>query len=115
MTQALRTEKRPAEVRPAEEVSLRVETAGYGGVRLRALVPLEALSGIERGDFPVEATLKVRLPGYGWHVVGVLVFAGDEEATPAETRPVRLTVPGYGRAPLRMIFLGRAWPSDSGR
>ena len=37
---------------------------------------------------------------------GALLRAGDA---------VRLTVPGYGRAPLRMAFLGRARPSDPGR
>ena len=115
MTQALKIEKRSPEVVPAEEMSLRVEAAGYGGAPLRAVVPVEALSGIERGDLPVETSLNIRLPGYGWHVVGVRVFAGDGEGAPGETRSVRLTVPGYGRTPLRMAFLGRPRQSDPGR
>ena len=50
MAQALRTQNRPvADVRAAEEMTLRVETAGYGGVPVRAVVPGEALSSIERG------------------------------------------------------------------
>ena len=54
VAQALRTENRPvAEVRVAEETPLRVETAGYGGVPVRAIIPGEALSGIERGDLRV--------------------------------------------------------------
>jgi hypothetical protein len=102
VAQVLRTENRPVtEVRVAEEMTLRVETAGYGGVPVRAVVPGEALSSIERGDLPVETRMKIRVPGYGWHAVGVRVSPSDDES------PVRLTVPGYGRTPLRMSFLGR--------
>ena len=109
MAQALRTENRPVtEVRVAEEMTLRVETAGYGGVPVRAVVPGEALSSIERGDLPVETRMKIRVPGYGWRAVGVRVSPGDDEGVAGEKKsPVRLTVPGYGRAPLRMSFLGR--------
>ncbi len=90
-------------------MTLRVETAGYGGVPVsRAIVPGEALSGIERGDLPVETRMKIRVPGYGWRAVGVRVSPGDDEGVAGEKKcPVRLTVPGYGRAPLRMSFLGR--------
>lgn len=100
MAQALRMENRPAaaEVRAAEEMILRVETTGYGGVPVRVAIPGEALSSIGRGDLPVEMKMKIRAPGYGWRVVGTRV-------SPGETRPVRLTVPGYGSTPLRMTFL----------
>ena len=109
VAQALRTENRPVtEVGVAEEMTLRVETAGYGGVPVRAVVPGEALSSIERGDPPVETGMKIRVPGYGYRVVGVRVSPGDDEGVAGEKKsPVRLTVPGYGRAPLRMSFLGR--------
>ena len=108
MAQALRTENRPVtEVRAAEEMTLRVEAAGYGGVPVRAVVPGEALSSIERGDLPVETRMEIRVPGYGWHVVVVRVSPGDDESVAGGTSPVRLTVPGYGRTPLRMSFLGR--------
>ena len=64
MAQALRTQNRPVtDVGVAEETTLRVETAGYGGVPVRAVVPGEALSSIERGDFPVETRMKTRVPG----------------------------------------------------
>lgn len=107
MVQALRTENRPVtEVRAAEEMTLRVETAGYGGVPVKAVVPGEALSSIERGDLPVETKMKIRAPGYGWRVVGVRVSPGDDEGVAGKTIPARLTVPGYGRTPLRMSFLG---------
>jgi hypothetical protein len=51
VAQALKTQNsRPvARVKAAQEMTLRVEMAGYGGVPLRAVVPGEALSGIERG------------------------------------------------------------------
>lgn len=109
MAQALRTENRPVtEVRVAEEeMTLRVETAGYGGVPVRAVVPGEALTRIERGDLPVETQMKIRVPGYGYRVVGVRVSPSDDENVAGGTSPVRLTVPGYGRTPLRMSFLGR--------
>ena len=108
MAQALRTEYRPVtEVRAAEEMTLRIETAGYGGVPVRAVVPGEALSSIERGDLPVETRMKIRVPGYGWHAVGVRVSPSDDEGVAGEKSPVRLTVPGYGRTPLVMTFLGR--------
>jgi len=108
VAQVLRTENRPVtEVRVAEEMTLRVETAGYGGVPVRAGVPGEALSSIERGDLPVETRMKIRVPGYGWRAVGVRVSPGDDEGVAGEKSPVRLTVPGYGRTPLRMSFLGR--------
>ena len=106
MAQALRTEHRPAaKVRIAEEMmTLRAETAGYGGVPVRAVVPGEALSSIERGDLPVETRMRIRVPGYGWRAVGVRVSPGDDEGVAGENSPVRLTVPGYGRAPLRMSY-----------
>ena len=64
MAQALRTENRTVtDVRVAEEMTLRVEMAGYGGVPVRAVVPGEVLSSIERGDFPVETRMKTRVPG----------------------------------------------------
>ncbi len=108
VAQALRTQNRPVtDVRVAEEMTLRVETAGYGGVPVRAVVPGEALSSIERGDFPVETRMKIRVPGYGYRVVGVRVSPGDDEGVAGEKGAVRLTVPGYGRTPLRMSFLGR--------
>jgi hypothetical protein len=108
VAQALRTENRPmTEVRVAEEMTLRGETAGYGGVPVRAVVPGQALTSIERGDLPVETRMKIRVPGYGWRAVGVRVSPGDDEGVAGEKGPVRLTVPGYGRAPLRMSFLGR--------
>ncbi len=108
VAQALRTQNRPVtDVRVAEEMTLRVETAGYGGVPVRAVVPGEALSRIERGNFPVETRMKIRVPGYGYRVVGVRVSPGDDESVAGEKSPVRLTVPGYGRTPLRMSFLGR--------
>ena len=108
MAQALRTENRPVtQVGVAEEMTLRVETAGYGGVPVRAVVPGEALSGIERGDLPVETRMKIRVPGYGWHAVVVRVSPSDDESVAGEKSPVRLTVPGYGRTPLVMTFLGR--------
>ena len=108
VAQATRIEKRPVvEVRPAEEMTLRIETAGYGGVPVRAIVPSEALSGIERGDLPVETRMKIRVPGYGWHAVGVRVSPADVEGVAGEKSPVRLTVLGYGRTPLGMTFLGR--------
>ena len=107
VAQALRTETRPvAEVRAAQEIALRVETTGYGGVPVRAVVPGEALLSIERGDLPVEAEMEIRVPGYGWRVVGARVSPGDEEGVAGEARPARLMVPGYGSAPLRMTFLG---------
>lgn len=111
MTQTLRNEtlgigKRLVEIVPTEEVSVRIEAAGYGGVPLRAIVPVNALSGIERGDLPVETNLKLRVPGYGWRAVEARVFTADEEDVSNETRPLRLTVSGYGRTPLRMAFLG---------
>ncbi len=106
MAQALRTESRPVtEVGVAQEMTLRVETAGYGGVPVsRAIVPGEALSGIERGDLPVETRMKIRVPGYGWRAVGVRVSPADDEGVAGEKSPVRLTVPGYGRTPLRMPY-----------
>ena len=109
MAQALRTQNsRPVtEVRAAEEMTLRIETAGYGGVPVRAVVPGEAVSSIERGDLPVETRMKIRVPGYGWHAVGVRVSPSDDEGVAGEKSPVRLTVPGYGRTPLVMTFLGR--------
>jgi len=109
VAQALKTQNsRPvARVKAAQEMTLRVETAGYGGVPLRAVVPGEALSSIERGDLPVETRMKIRVPGYGWRAVGVRVSPSDEEDVVGETSPVRLTVPGYGRTPLGMSFLGR--------
>jgi hypothetical protein len=94
------------EVGVAEEMTLRVETAGYGGVPVRAVVPGEALSSIERGDLPVEMRMKIRMPGYGWRAVGVRVSPSDDEGVAGEKSPVRLTVPGYGRTPLWMSFLG---------
>jgi hypothetical protein len=94
------------EVRVAEEMTLRVEAAGYGGVPVRAVVPGEALSSIERGDLPVETRMKIRVPGYGYRVVGMRVSPGDEDGVAGETSPARLTVPGYGRAPLRTNLLG---------
>lgn len=106
MTQAIRTENRPVvEVRAAEEMTLRFETAGYGGVPVRAVVPGEALSSIERGDLPVETRMKIRVPGYGWRVVGVRVSPSDEDFA-GKAAPARLTVPGYGRTQLRMSFPG---------
>jgi hypothetical protein len=108
VAQAPRNEKRPAETRPAEEVSLRVETAGHGGVPLRAVVLVEALSSIERGVLPVETTLKIRVPGYGWRAVGVRVFPSGDEGVSDKRRSVQLTVPGYDHAPLKMAFLGRS-------
>ena len=108
VAQALRTENRPVtEVRAAEEMTLRVETAGYGGVPVRAVVAGEALSSIERGDLPVQTRMKVRVPGYGWRAVGVRVSPGDDQGVAGGTSPVRLTVPGCGRTPLRMSFFGR--------
>ena len=108
MAQALRTENRPVtKVGAAQEMTLRVETAGYGAVPVRAVVPGQALSSIERGDFPVETRMKIRVPGYGWRAVGVRVSPADDEGVAGEKSPVRLTVPGYGRAPLRMSFFGR--------
>ncbi len=105
MAQALRTQNRPVtDVRVAEEMTLRVETAGYGGVPVRAVVPGEALSSIERGDLPVETGMRIRVPGYGWRAVGVWVSPGDDEGVAGEKSPVRLTVPGYGRTPLRMSY-----------
>lgn len=107
VAQATRIENRPVvEVRAAEEMTLRVETAGYGGVPVKAVVPGEALSSIERGDLPVETRMKIRVPGYGWRVVGVRVSPSDDEGVAGKTIPARLTVPGYGRTPLRMSFLG---------
>jgi hypothetical protein len=73
---------------------------------VRAVVPGEALSSIERGDLPVETRMKIRVPGYGYRVVGMRVSPGDEDGVAGETSPVRLTVPGYGRAPLRTNLLG---------
>ena len=108
VAQALRTQNRPVtEVGVAEEMTLRVETAGYGGVPVRAVVPGEALSSIERGVPPLETGMKIRVPGYGWRAVGVRVSPGDDEGVAGQKSPVRLTVPGYGRTPLRMSFLGR--------
>ena len=108
MAQALRTQNRPVtEARAAEETTLRVEAAGYGGAPVGAVLPGGALSSIERGDLPVETRMKIRVPGYGWRAVGVRVSPGDDEGVAGEKGPVRLTVPGYGRAPLRMSFLGR--------
>jgi hypothetical protein len=108
VAQALRTENRPmTEVRVAEEMTLRGETAGYGGVPVRAVVSGEALTSIERGDLPVETRMEIRVPGYGYRVVGVRVSPSDGENVAGEKSPVRLTVPGYGRTPLRMSFLGR--------
>lgn len=107
-SETLRTEIRSTEVRPAEEVSLRIEAAGYGGVPLRAVVPAEALSGIEKGTLPVETDLEIKVPGYGWRVTGVRVFPRNEESVPGDTRPVLLSLPGYGSTPLGMTFLGRA-------
>ncbi len=107
MAQALRTENRPVtEVRVSEEMTLRVETAGYGGVPVRAVVPGEVVSSIERGDLPVETRMKIRVPGYGWRVVGTRVSPGDQEGIAGGMGPTRLTVPGYGRTPLRMTYLG---------
>ena len=86
MAQALRTQNRPVtEVRAAEETTLRVETAGYGGVPVRAVVPGEALSSIERGDLPVETRTKMRVPGYGWRVVRMRVSPGDDDGVAGET------------------------------
>ena len=75
---------------------------------MRAVVPGEALSGIERGDLPVETEMEIRVPGYGWRAVGMRVSPGDEDGVAGETNPARLTVPGYGSAPLRMTFLEEA-------
>jgi hypothetical protein len=109
VAQALKTvNNRPAaEVRVAEEMTLRVETAGYGGVPVKAVVPGEALSSIERGDLPVETRMKMRVPGYGWRVVGVRVSPSNEEGVVGETSAVRLTVPGYGHARMGLSFLKR--------
>jgi hypothetical protein len=108
VAQALRTQNRPAaEVKVAEEMTLRVEAAGYGGVPARAVVPAEALSGIERADLTVETEMKIRVPGYGWRVVGSRISPGDKESIARGMGPARLTVPGYGHAPLRMSLLGR--------
>lgn len=107
--ETLGTEKWSVETR---EVSLRVEAAGYGGVSLKAVFPVEALSGIERGDLPVKTSLKIKTPGYGWRAVEARVFPRDEasvpESAPDKARSVRLSVPGYGDTPLSMAFLGRA-------
>ena len=50
--------------------------------------------------------MKIRARGYGWRVAGARVSPGDEEGTADGMGPTRLTVPGYGSAPLRMTFLG---------
>lgn len=117
MTQALKstlrsetlgTEKWSVESR---EVSLWVEAAGYGGVPLRAVFPVEALSGIEKGDLPVKTALKIKAPGYGWRAVEARVFPWNEdvpEGAMDEARSVGLSVPGYGSTPLSMTFVGRA-------
>lgn len=114
MAQALRIETLGTEKWSVEsrEVSLRVEAAGYGGVPLRAVVPAEALSGIERGDLPVETNMKIKAPGYGWRAVEARVLPRNEEGALEdaldEARSVRLSIPGYGRTPLSMTFAGRA-------
>ena len=90
-----------------EEVSLRIERPGYGGAPLSAVVPAGTLSEIEMGDRPVETDLKIRVPGYGWRVVGVRVSPRDEEDAQSKTRSVRMRVPGYGRAPFKLAFPGR--------
>ena len=88
------------------EVALRVGVPGYGGAALSAVVPAETMAEIEGGDRPVDAKLKIRVPGYGWRVVGARVFP-REEGSAAKSRPVRVSVPGYGGSTMRMTFAGR--------
>ena len=90
-----------------EEVSLRIETPGYGGAPLSAAVPAETLSEIETGDRPVEASLKIEVPGYGRRIVGVRVLPRDEEVASGRARSARMRVPGYGSVPLKLAFAGR--------
>lgn len=90
-----------------EEVSLRIEAPGYGGAPLSAFVPVETLAEIERGDRPVDTDLKIRVPGYGWRVVEARVLPRDEGGAPGEARSVRMRMPGYGGATVRMTFPGR--------
>lgn len=73
---------------------------------VRAVVPCETLSRIERRDLPVETEMRIRVPGYGWRV-GMRVSPGDEAGSVGDTSPARLTVPGYGTAPLPLRFLKR--------
>ena len=107
MTQAIAVQKQRTEVRPDTELSLRVETAGYGGVPVRAIVPGKVFSNIENGQLPVEAELKIRVPGYGWRSVSARIFSGGEQDSPNGMKSVSLKVPGYGHAPLKMRFPSR--------
>lgn len=91
-----------------EEVSLRVEVPGYGGSALNAVVSAESLAEIERGDRPVDADLKIRVPGYGWRVARVRVLPGKGDGAPAEARPVRMGVTGYGGASSKLVFVRQA-------
>ena len=88
----------------AEGVALRIEAPGYGRAHLSAVVPVEALSEIEAGDRPVEASLKIRVPGNGWRVLPARVSPRDAEGARDDARSVRIRVPGYGSAPLRITF-----------
>lgn len=110
MAQAFKTKTLGTETWSVEdrEVSLRVEAAGYGGVPLRAVLPVEALSGIEKGDLPVRTSMKIKTPGYGWHAVEARVFPRSEESALDEARAVGLSVPGYGSAPMSMTLAGQA-------
>lgn len=105
MAQALRNKVRLAETGAAEEVSLRIETAGYGGVPVRALVPAGVLSDIESGALPVEADFRIKLPGYGWRAVRARISPDNKETTTDGFS--RLTVAGYGHTPLRMTLQSR--------
>ncbi len=114
MAQALRTEMLRTENWSVEarELTLRVEAAGYGGVPLRVVFPAEALSGIGKGDLPVETNMKIKAPGYGWRAVEARVFPRNEESVPEDAldkaRSVGLSVPGYGNTPLSMTFARQA-------
>lgn len=92
----------------AEELSVRVEAAGRGGVPLRTVFPAGVLSDLGKGELPIETDLKLRLPGLGWRVAPVSILPPNAgTAAPEGTRTVGLRVPGHDETPLRLAFRGR--------
>ncbi|HET7481037.1 MAG TPA: hypothetical protein VFJ72_16145 [Rubrobacteraceae bacterium] len=71
------------------------------------MFPVEALSGIEKGDLPVETSLKIKAPGYGWRSVEARIFPRNGDGVTEDgARSVGLSVPGYGNIPLSAVFGG---------
>ncbi len=94
--------KQSTETVLATELSLRVETTGKGGVPMRVVFPNEVLSGIERGNLPVETELEIKVPGYGGRMFRVRVFPGEENGVQNGTKSVGVKMSGIDHPPLRI-------------